>query len=115
VGFTSNRIITDNLVWFGNHRTNGILLAEGSCFRKGEQIQQARIIDLAPTILYLMGHGVPTDMDGSVLEELFWHDFLKNNQVKYVDTAPSGDVTKGEGDDDRDDVVRRLKGLGYLT
>ena len=116
VGFTSNRVITDNLVWFGNHRTNGILLAEGKCLRQGEQIKEAGIIDLAPTILHLMGYGVPKDMDGRVLEEIFTPDFLEKNGIEYIDEIPPGERAEGDdGDDDMEDVVRRLKGLGYLT
>ena len=57
--------------WGGTHRCDGILIASGNCFRKGVKIEGARLIDMAPTILHLMGQAVPDEMDGRVLKELF--------------------------------------------
>jgi len=102
-------------VWFGNHRTNGILLAEGKGLRRGEQIKDARIIDLAPTILHLMGYGVPKDMDGKVLERMLRQDFVDKHKIQYTDEIAPLESTKDERAEDMEDVVRRLKGLGYLT
>ena len=62
--------------WGGTHRRDGILIAHGKPFRKGIKIEGARLIDMAPTILYLMGQPVPDDMDGRVLEELFEPEFV---------------------------------------
>jgi hypothetical protein len=63
-----------------------------------------------------MGCGVPKDMDGQVLEELYTQDFLEKNKIQYVDEIVPSETPKEEQvDDDMDDVVRRLKGLGYLT
>jgi predicted AlkP superfamily phosphohydrolase/phosphomutase len=61
--------------WGGTHRRDGILIAWGPPFRKGTKTEGARLIDMAPTILHLMGQSTPDDMDGRVLQELFEPDF----------------------------------------
>ena len=50
---------------------NGILIAHGPHIKGGERIEAARLIDIAPTVLHMMGLPVPQDMDGRVLKELF--------------------------------------------
>ena len=44
--------------------------------------QGARLIDMAPTILHLMGEPTPEDMDGRVLEELFEPEFLARHPIQ---------------------------------
>ena len=68
--------------WGGTHRRDGILIAHGKPFRKGIEIQGARLIDMAPTILHLMGQPAPDDMDGRVLEELFEPAFLARHAIQ---------------------------------
>ena len=50
----------------GTHRDDGIFLAHGPAIQCGKTVAGARIIDLAPTLLYLLGVAVPEDMDGNV-------------------------------------------------
>src|SRR3989440_6838671 len=73
--------------WGGTHRRDGILIAQGKAFKKGAEIQGARLIDMAPTILHLMGQPVPEDMDGRVLEELFEPAFIAANRVQVGGSA----------------------------
>jgi len=57
----------------GQHyaQVNGILIASGPDIKPGDKIEGARLIDIAPTVLHMMGLPVPQDMDGRVLDELF--------------------------------------------
>ncbi|MCK4498604.1 alkaline phosphatase family protein, partial [Candidatus Bathyarchaeota archaeon] len=56
----------------GTHRMNGIFIAHGPDFRKsGERDRPVRIIDLTPTILFMFGAEIPSDMDGKVLLDIF--------------------------------------------
>jgi predicted AlkP superfamily phosphohydrolase/phosphomutase len=52
------------------HRTNGILIISGPYIKQG-RIIGAKLIDVAPTILHLMGFPIPKDVDGRVLKEIF--------------------------------------------
>ena len=101
--------------WGGTHRRDGILIAHGKSFKKGAEIQGARLIDMAPTILYLMGQPVPEDMDGRVLEELFEPAFIAANPVQV---GGSEGLKGGQGaqysDEEAAIVEERLKALGYI-
>jgi len=101
----------------GNHRPNGVLFMRGKAIKKGQRIDGASIIDLAPTILYLMGAEVPTDMDGKVLEQAIRPSDLKQNPPRYKE-PPSGEEAGTSGpaysEDDAARVEERLRSLGYI-
>ena len=101
--------------WGGTHRRDGILIAQGKAFKKGTEIQGARLIDMAPTILYLMGQPVPGDMDGRVLEELFEPAFIAANRVQVGGSEGlDGEQEAQYSDEEAAIVEERLKGLGYI-
>src|SRR5262249_38778454 len=52
------------------HTPEGFMIAAGPHIKRGAVVSGASIMDLAPTILYLMGVPVPRDMDGRVLLEI---------------------------------------------
>jgi predicted AlkP superfamily phosphohydrolase/phosphomutase len=114
-GFTSNRPIAETNVWFGNHRINGIFLASGDGMLQGKRIQGAKIIDIAPTVLYLMGEKIPPSMDGKVLDQAFPQEFLADYPKQFSEVSPE-DVQKDTSlsREDEENLVKRLKGLGYL-
>jgi len=51
----------------GNHHMEGFIIAAGADIKSGT-IKDARMIDLAPTILALLGQPVPDEMDGRSLD-----------------------------------------------
>jgi predicted AlkP superfamily phosphohydrolase/phosphomutase len=116
-GFTSNRVICDNIAMPGSHSMNGILLAVGKHVRKGTAIEGANIVDLAPTILYLKGNKIPSDMDGRVLEEIISEEFLNEHPITYTteeETATNEAGLPGMSEEDEAEVKKRLKELGYI-
>ncbi len=95
----------------GSHRLHGLLIAHGPGVRAGQAVDNARIIDLAPTILHVMGLPVPDDMDGRVLTELLSID--RPVEVEHV--AKSGvDAEQGLSAEESAEVEDRLRALGYL-
>ena len=97
-----------------------ILALSGPGIRANSVLHDACIADVAPTILYLMGEPVPTDMDGHVLEHVLAPEWLAERAVRFVQ-APDGPAGErsGEGDvyseSDSAAVEERLAGLGYLS
>jgi predicted AlkP superfamily phosphohydrolase/phosphomutase len=70
----------------GQHyaQVNGILIASGPDVKPCDKIEDAHLIDIAPTVLHMMGLPVPQDMDGRVLKELFRKDSEPaQRDVKY--------------------------------
>jgi len=102
--------------WGGTHRLNGILIGRGSGFKSGAEIANARLIDIAPTLLHLLGVPVPEDMDGKVLASAFQPDFLLARPIRSG--AASGtsatDRPSGYTDEEAAKVEERLQALGYL-
>jgi predicted AlkP superfamily phosphohydrolase/phosphomutase len=102
--------------WAATHRLHGILVAKGPAIRRGAQIEGARLMDMAPTLLYVAGQKIPSDMDGKVLLELFTPEFVAQHPVQYVDATDSGQGSGGSTytAEDAALVEQRLKALGYI-
>jgi len=84
--------------------------------RRAAAIEDARLIDLAPTLLHLLGVPVPEDMDGNVLESAFQPDFLATYPIRAgAASGTSGsDRASGYTDEESAKVEERLQALGYL-
>ena len=92
---------------------NGILLASGKGIRKGGSIEGGELIDMAPTILHMLGHPVPDDMDGKVLKDLF-DESLAGAEVEAMHTDGEGEDTHGLTEAEEEELRQKLMGLGYL-
>ena len=114
-GFYSNRLF-DRALMRGNHRMQGIISALGEPFQSGVQMQDARLVDVAANILYLLDCPIPTYMDGSLWKGAFTQEMLTSQPPRFNEQNPS---TKGEGRarnlQEEEELQRRLKGLGYLN
>lgn len=83
-GFSFSKVIEPTFGNSGSHRPNGIFMAVGKGIKKGVEIEGANIIDVAPTVLHIMGVAVPKNMDGKVLEEIFEEDSdSARREIKY--------------------------------
>jgi predicted AlkP superfamily phosphohydrolase/phosphomutase len=103
--------------WGGSHAINGILTLHGSAFRKGARVEGAGLMDVAPTLLHLLGQPVPEDLDGHVLLEAFTDEFLASHPVRSgppVDLGPRGDGV-GQTFEESQQMEERLRGLGYIS
>jgi predicted AlkP superfamily phosphohydrolase/phosphomutase len=100
----------------GTHTMDGILIARGAGIRQGMRLEGATIIDLAPTILHLMGLPVPEDMDGQVLQETFTEEYRIQHPVQFGPPAPLEPWSPGEDyeGEELEELGERLRGLGYL-
>jgi predicted AlkP superfamily phosphohydrolase/phosphomutase len=76
---------------------DGFLLAVGDGIRKGATVEGASVLDVAPTVLYLMGLPVARDMEGRVLNEILEDDFARAHPVSFVPSYESLAVTPVAG------------------
>jgi arylsulfatase A-like enzyme len=96
----------------GTHRVEGILIAHGPHVRPGARIH-ANIVDIAPTLLSMLGLRVPIDMEGQVLVDLFDKPPVIEHEPPQVKehVAPEAEVYT---EDEKEALNRRLADLGYL-
>ena len=62
----------------------GLLLAYGEGIRPGAVLAGASILDVAPTLLYLLGLPVARDMEGRVLTEMLEPGYARDHPVTFI-------------------------------
>jgi predicted AlkP superfamily phosphohydrolase/phosphomutase len=110
--FGSNKIVEPSYGVSSSHRMNGIFVAAGAGIKRVGEFTGAQLIDVAPTILHLMGLPVPTDVDGRVLEQAL----AETGKVEYGGTSQGGPQTsEGYSEEEEQQVIERLQDLGYIS
>ncbi|MCO6451411.1 MAG: alkaline phosphatase family protein [Caldilineales bacterium] len=95
----------------GNHTLDGIVLAAGPGLRQGD-IADARLLDIAPTLLYALGAAIPAHMEGRVLE--LWQNMRPVERTAATDVQGFGASGGNIETEDEALVTERLRSLGYL-
>jgi len=99
----------------GTHHPKGIFIAYGPMIKNINSFEGARIIDLAPTIFYLMGEKVPQDMDGRILKEIVRDEFLSSHPVRFESLELETEVKVSGYSEIEEKYIRdKLQGLGYI-
>jgi predicted AlkP superfamily phosphohydrolase/phosphomutase len=102
----------------GDHRDEGIFLVTGPHIPAPIEIDEVNIIDLAPTILYLLGSPLTTNLDGDVLRQIFTPKYLAEHPVLHGNgSGPDSVVTEPQRDYstvEEEAIKARLQGLGYI-
>lgn len=97
------------------HQGRGILALVDKQLQTGAQAS-GTAVDVAPTILNMLGVPIAKDLDGRVLERLFPEHFRDRFPVRFIDTyglkrtAP----TTGGGSPLDAEAIERLRSLGYV-
>lgn len=116
-GVLRREVLSDcSAVPYGVHDPNGVIVAYGRGISAGETIGGASIVDVAPTLLHVMGLPVPDDMDGKVLIDLFDENFKKQNPLRTtmedIKTQAGGEEVYSQKE--AAEIEEQLRGLGYL-
>jgi predicted AlkP superfamily phosphohydrolase/phosphomutase len=93
----------------GEHRIEGLWMISGSNVQKSKKLN-AKIIDLAPTILHLLNVPIPVDMDGRVLEEALSIRREISYSKPFTKVIKSFEYSKEE----EEEIKQRLAHLGYF-
>ena len=99
----------------GYHRPEGILIGWGPDFRAIQDIR-ASIVDIAPTLLYLLGLPAPMYMDGRVVEAALRPQLLRSRRPQISESSSLHEA-RAEGAytvEEEREVARQLEELGYL-
>jgi predicted AlkP superfamily phosphohydrolase/phosphomutase len=101
----------------GSHRREGIFIARGPQVLAGVEKPHFEIVDVLPTVLYLLGLPIPSDVDGRVLTEILDPALVAKRPIQVEIAGPdedrggSGEIYSAE------DAAKRiddLRGLGYI-
>lgn len=112
-----------NMEYCANHRLDGVVLLKGPAFEAGVMVQDAKIVDIAPTALCLMGLPVSDELDGRILLEALHEDFKSKSPVVGAVRGESSSQVGRDGvivpgysysDDELTEIEERLRNLGYL-
>lgn len=99
----------------GSRARRGLCILSGTGIKHGYSFE-AKIYDVSPTILNLMGVAVPENMDGIVLTNILEYDsILKKRGISYDKASDSEQDREFDmSEDDQKDILDRLKKLGYI-
>lgn len=104
---------------YGTHHPDGIFMAAGPSIRRGRELAPFPIVDITPTILHALDLPLRGDLDGTPAAAAFEPSWLAAHPIRYEDGEGTnhGDslgVPVLLGDEGNEEVIRRLKALGYL-
>lgn len=113
--FASNHVIEPAFGNSGDHRMDGFVGMLGTDINQGVKIENANIMDVAPTILYLMGLPIPADLDGHVLTAPLRQELLMSSQIMQGEALGARDQQIPDyTEEESEEVKERLRALGYL-
>jgi hypothetical protein len=94
-----------------------IVVLKRTWVRPGLELDEASLLDLAPTILHYLGLPVPANMDGRVLTEAFSDAFNAGNPVQIAAGETAGDDQSDEVYTAAEEelVLAKLRDLGYVA
>jgi hypothetical protein len=94
---------------------DGLVMMRGKPFTPGTVLEGGRIIDVAPSVLYLLGLPIPDAMDGKVLEAAFLEKSLEEKAIRFVEESASAFLPQDIYSPEEEEALKKqLKGLGYL-
>lgn len=123
-GFKSGdmRPSSDPRMGFGQatdwHRLNGVIGMYGPGIKKGARLSDPSVLDVAPTLLYILGLPPDRRMQGKVLVDAFTEDLVRQNPVQEAvayDSLLDFEVA-GEAKSIADEGLKaKLVSLGYIA
>jgi predicted AlkP superfamily phosphohydrolase/phosphomutase len=101
------------VVHSAEHRQHGILIGYGPMVAQGKRLDEAHIIDLAPTLIHMLGVPVPSTMEGRVLLDMLSDD---GGGPRYADVSEASQAgwQSAYSEEDEQSMQDRLRALGYL-
>jgi len=107
---------TNPLVW---HRLHGVFVAHGPGIKKDALVHSASLLDIAPTILTLLGEAVPNDFEGKPLTTIFENSVEVRTSQSLEAAHPDDGVHRGAAEEEKDpwaaqQAVAQLAELGYI-
>ena len=98
------------------HRLHGILAINGPKIKQDQRVYGASLLDIAPTILGMLGCPIPKDMDGHALAQIIKGDPVEFGEIDTYETSQD-DYSSLDAEEDPwvvQGMLSRLADLGYI-
>ena len=103
-----------NAVYSGSHRPDGLFVLAGPAARPGARLAPG-ILDVAPTVFYLLDEPIPLDFEGSLLTDALEPAALGERPARYAEPEAIELAEPQEYDEAGAAALEeRLRSLGYL-
>ena len=97
----------------GVHAMEGVFAIAGSGIRRGVDLGTRQIVDVAPTLLALLGLPVPSDTDGAVMSDALADPATVTEGEASYDQRADGDQPALTAEEEAT-LEASLRSLGYL-
>lgn len=112
------RLRADEVITFlersGTHRMEGILVMAGNPVEPRATLEDPSVLDIAPTILHVLGLPVAEDLDGRVIREGLDVEWAADHPVQTVSTYGETDGLLETPEKPTEELLEKLRSLGYL-
>ncbi len=95
----------------------GILIARGGRLKNGVEIHDAGVYDILPTLLYLLGLPVASDMKGRVLEGIVDESYFAGHPPSYIKSYEKERFSRKRRmtlTDEDEEILNSFRALGYI-
>ena len=98
----------------GHHAPFGVFVANGDGVVAGGEVSGTTVLDVAPTLMYMLGAAVPLDLDGKIVTSAFESTWLRNHAPRYADIVTSRAPDEELATEASEDALEQLRALGYI-
>lgn len=98
----------------GTHDPSGIVLVKGPMIRPDSTLEKANLLDLAPTMLYLLDLPISRELPGRILSDAISDRSLQKQVAKYVDTYGEPPKLPEESIAMPESLMEHLRSLDYV-
>jgi predicted AlkP superfamily phosphohydrolase/phosphomutase len=100
----------------GEHTDTAFFLMAGEGVAEGKTLAAGSVLDIAPTVLHLLGLPIARDLEGRVLVEAFETPREVEAGIEFVETygPPTRETDPDAPSEVDDQTLEKLKALGYV-
>lgn len=98
----------------GTHDPRGIVVISGPAIVPGSTIQDADLLDIAPTLLYLLDLPISEELPGRILQEAFSTEYRQSHAPRSTPAYPPLPAAGEKPEADWEPFLEQLRGVGYV-
>ena len=98
----------------GEHDNDGIFILSGPGIKSAEKVVGTSILDIAPTMMYLLHLPIPKYMEGKIVSTAFEPGFMETHPAEWSDEKSILNKPEEKKADDTRALMERLRSLGYI-